>query len=59
MMFNGHFPLINLHTLSQIITPVALPSFGISGPVDVMLANTVNAHDVLGATSALPFLASF
>ena len=51
--------LINLHTLSQFIKPVALPSFGIAVPIDVMMANILNAHDVLGDISALPFLVPF
>jgi len=45
--------------LSQFITPVAIPSFGIAGPVDVMMANILNAHDVLRDISALPFLLPF
>jgi hypothetical protein len=45
--------------LSQIITPVALASFGVAGPVDVMMANILNAHDVLGDISALPVLLPF
>jgi hypothetical protein len=42
--------------LSQIITPVAVPSVGIAGLVDMMMANILNAHDVLSDISALPFL---
>jgi len=45
--------------LSQIIPPIALPSFGIAGPVDVMMANILNARDVLGDISALPCLLPF
>lgn len=45
--------------MSQIVTPAALPSFGIAGLVDVMMTNILNARDVLGDISALPFLLPF
>jgi len=45
--------------LTQIIPPVALPSLGIAGPVDVTMANVLNARDMFGDITALPFLLPF